>query len=189
MSTRAAGRPDLGDALGRAELLYDRRRIDAEVARLGGEIGAALGGEVPLYLPVMNGALIFAGALALAIRGDLEFDYTHATRYHGSTQGAQLEWIKRPRANLAGRTALLVDDILDEGYTLRAMRDYCLEQGARRALIAVLCVKRHGRAAPGIDADFIGLEVPDRYVFGFGMDYYEQGRNLPGIYALPAGEA
>ena len=51
-------------------------------------------------------------------------------------------------------------------------------------LIAVLCQKRHDRAAPGVSADFVGVEVPDRYVFGYGMDYYEQGRNLPGIYAL-----
>jgi len=128
--------------------------------------------------------LIFAGALALAVSTDLEFDYVHATRYRGGTQGQDLHWIKAPSAKMSGRTVLLADDILDEGYTLRAIRDYCVAQGAARVLIAVLCEKRHGRTAPGIKADFVGVEVPDRYVFGFGMDYYEQGRNLPGIYAL-----
>jgi hypoxanthine phosphoribosyltransferase len=80
---------------------------------------------------------------------------------------------------------LLVDDILDEGHTLKAIRDFCLEQGAARVLLVVLCEKRHGRGA-GLKADFVGVEVPDRYVFGFGMDYHEQGRNLAAIYAVDA---
>ena len=177
-------RPALADALKKAELLHGRAELDAAIVRMGRDIDAALAGEVPLYLSVMHGGLIFSGALALAIASDLEFDYVHATRYRGATQGGELHWLRKPAAVLTGRTVLLADDILDEGYTMRAIRDWCLEQGARRVLIAVMCEKRHGRTAPGIRADFCGVEVPDRYVFGFGMDYYEQGRNLPGIFAL-----
>jgi len=178
--TRAA----LTDALRTADLLHDRAALDTAIRTLGRAIDATLAGETPVYLSVMHGGLIFAGALALAITNDLEFDYVHATRYRGGTQGQDLHWIKAPSAKMSGRTVLLADDILDEGYTLRAIRDYCVAQGAARVLIAVLCEKRHGRTAPGIKADFVGVEVPDRYVFGFGMDYHEQGRNLPGIYAL-----
>ena len=174
----------LAEALHDADLIHDRTRLDAAIAAMGKAIDATLAGEVPVYLSVMHGGLIFAGALALAITGDLEFDYVHATRYRGATQGRELHWIKEPQANLRDRTVLLADDILDEGYTLRAIREHCLAQGARRVLIAVLCEKRHGRTVPGIRADFVGVEVPDRYVFGFGMDYHEQGRNLPGINAL-----
>lgn len=176
--------PALADALKNAELLHGRAELDAAIARMGREIDAALAGEVPLYLSVMNGGLIFAGALALAISTDLEFDYVHATRYRSGTQGGELRWLRQPAVALVGRTVLLADDILDEGYTLRAVRDWCMGEGARRVLIAVLCEKRHGRTAPGIHADFCGVQVPDRYVFGFGMDYHEQGRNLPGIFAL-----
>jgi hypoxanthine phosphoribosyltransferase len=79
---------------------------------------------------------------------------------------------------------ILADDILDEGYTLEALREHCLAEGARRVLVAVLCEKRHDRRVPGLAADFVGMEVPDRYVFGYGLDYYGQGRNLPAIYAL-----
>jgi hypoxanthine phosphoribosyltransferase len=177
-------RPALSEALKHADLLHDRAELEASIARMGREIDAALAGEVPLYLSVMHGGLIFSGALALAIATDLEFDYVHATRYRGATQGGELHWLRKPAAELAGRTVLLADDILDEGYTLRAVCDWCIAQGARRVLIAVMCQKRHDRVAPGIRADFCGVEVPDRYVFGFGMDYHEQGRNLPGIYAL-----
>lgn len=174
----------LSAALARSDVIHPRAQLDAAIAAMGQRIDTALAGEVPLYLSVMHGGLIFSGALALAISTDLQFDYVHATRYRGATQGGQLHWLRRPVTEVQGRTVLLADDILDEGYTLRAIRDWCLSQGASRVLIAVLCQKRHDRTAPGIRADFVGVEVPDRYVFGFGMDYHEQGRNLPAIYAL-----
>ena len=132
----------------------------------------------------MNGALVFAGHLAIAIDSPLEFDYVHATRYHSGTEGKQLEWLRRPAVEMHGRNVILVDDILDEGHTLKAVRDACIEAGAERVLVAALCVKRHARRVPGIDADFQGVEVPDAYVFGFGMDYHEQGRNLPDIHIM-----
>jgi hypoxanthine phosphoribosyltransferase len=178
--------PLLADALAQAELIHDRAHLNAAIATMGRSIDRALNGEVPVFLTVMHGGMIFAGALALAISVDLEFDYVHATRYRGTTQGKDLHWIKAPSVPMHARTVVLADDILDEGYTLREIRDWCLEQGARRVLIAVMCEKRHGRTAPGISADFVGVEVPDRYVLGFGMDYHEQGRNLPAIYALKA---
>lgn len=127
---------------------------------------------------------MFAGQLATAIDADLEFDYVHATRFRGTTEGGELQWLRRPDTPLAGRLVLLVDDILDEGYTLKAIRDWCFAEAASQVLLAVLCEKRHGRSVPGLSADFVGVEVPDRYVFGYGMDFHEQGRNLPGIYAL-----
>jgi hypoxanthine phosphoribosyltransferase len=176
--------PALAEAMKTAELLFDHTRLDAAIAAMGRDIAAEFHGETPVFLTVMNGGLIFGGALALAIPADVEFDYVHATRYRGGTRGNDLLWVKQPRLQLRGRTVLLVDDILDEGHTLSAIRDFCVDQGAKRVLIAVLCEKRHDRITPGIAADFVGVEVPDRYVFGFGMDYYEQGRNLPGIYAL-----
>jgi len=174
----------LDTALQNADLLFTREQIDAGIARMGRDIDAALAGERPVFLTVMHGALIFAGQLALQIRTDLEFDYVHATRYRGQTSGSDLHWLRRPEVPLQGRTVLLVDDILDEGHTLKAVRDACLDMGARRVLLAVMCTKLHGRRAHGIEADFSGVDLPDRYVFGYGMDYHEQARNLPAIYAL-----
>ena len=174
----------LADALTRSDILFTRDQLDTEIARMGREIGDALAGERPVFLTVMHGALVFAGHLALAIRTDLEFDYVHATRYRGETSGSDLHWLRRPEVPLQGRTVLLVDDILDEGHTLKAVRDACLDMGAARVLLAVLCTKLHGRRAHGIEADFNGVDLPDRYVFGYGMDYHEQARNLPAIYAL-----
>jgi hypoxanthine phosphoribosyltransferase len=176
--------PSLADALVHSDILFERETLDTVIAAMARDIDAVLDGERAVFLTVMNGALMFGGQLALAIRTDLEFDYVHATRYRGATSGSDLHWLREPSVSLEGRTALLVDDILDEGHTLKAVRDDCLRRGARRVLVATLCCKRHDRRVDGIESDFNGVEVPDRYVFGYGMDYHEQGRNLPAIYAL-----
>lgn len=178
---------DLAVALANADLLFDRDTLDREIARMARPIRDDFADEVPVYLTVMHGGLPFAGQLAMelgALGLDLEFDYLHATRYRGETSGGELVWKHRPATPLRGRRVLLVDDILDEGHTLAAIRDWCLQEGAREVRIAALAVKRHDRCVPGIAADYVGVEVPDRYVFGYGMDYHEQGRNLPAIYAL-----
>lgn len=176
--------PELKDALRRADLLHDRDTLLAAIQRMGGLISADYGDARPVFLTLMQGGLIFAGHLAIAIAADCDFDYVHATRYRGATSGAELHWLKAPVIPLAGRLVLLVDDILDEGKTLVAVRDWCLQQGAASVKLAVLAVKLHDRGVPGLAADYAGVEVDDRYVFGFGMDYYEQGRNLPAIYAI-----
>lgn len=177
----------IAQALAQADLLVDRTRIDQAIAQMADAIAADYRGETPVYLTIMHGALPFAGQLALELgsRGrDLQLDYLHATRYRGETVGGELVWKHRPATALYGRRVLLLDDILDEGLTLKAVREWCLEQGATDVRIAALTVKRHDRCVPGVSADYVGVEVPDRYVFGFGMDVNEALRNLPAIYAM-----
>jgi hypoxanthine phosphoribosyltransferase len=174
----------LAEVMQSAELIHDRATIEAALDRMAVEITERLAGERPVYITVLTGGLITAGMLAPRVGIDLDFDYVHVTRYRGETEGGELHWRARPRHALRGRTVLFVDDILDEGDTLAALRDYALAEGANQVRIAVLTRKVHNRCVPGLTADFVGLTVPDRYVFGFGMDYYEQGRNLFGIYAL-----
>ena len=193
--------PDLliAEALEQSDLIYDRAAIDAAIAGMADAIAADYIGQVPanrmgdsfvpVFLTVMHGALPFAGQLALELgaRGlDLQFDYLHATRYRGSNQGGELVWKHRPATALYGRRVLIADDILDEGHTLAEVRRWCIEQGATDVRIAAMTVKDHNRCVAGIRADYVGLHLPDRYVYGFGMDYHEQGRNLPAIYALKA---
>jgi hypoxanthine phosphoribosyltransferase len=180
--------PALATALTSARSLFERPALEAAIMRMADAIRADYGAqERPLYLTVMHGGMLFSAQLALALgeRGlDLEFDYLHATRYRGQTSGAELVWLHRPATPIQGRKVLLVDDILDEGHTLLAIHQWCRAQGASEVRIAVLAEKRHDRCVAGIRADYIGVEVPDAYVFGYGMDYHEQGRNLPAIYAL-----
>jgi len=179
--------PDLASALQRSDVVHDRQAIERAIAEMAVRIRNDFAGSVPVYLTVMHGGMPFASQLALELgaRGlDLEFDYLHASRYRGGTSGGTLHWKHRPATPLRGRRVLLVDDIVDEGHTLAQVREWVREQGASEVRIAALAVKQHNRCVPGLAADYAGLTVPDRYVYGYGMDYYEQGRNLPAIYAL-----
>ncbi|MGE4070262.1 MAG: hypoxanthine-guanine phosphoribosyltransferase [Lysobacterales bacterium] len=175
---------DYQTALERADLLHDRPALEAALDRMAAEISERLKGQRPIYVTVLTGGLITAGMLAPRVDVDLDFDYVHVTRYHGETKGGELHWKARPRYDFAGRPVIFVDDILDEGHTLDALKKHALAAGATAVYIAVLVKKEHDRCVPGVVADFVGLTVPDRYVFGFGMDFEEHGRSLFGIYAI-----
>ena len=169
--------------LDHAELIASDDAVQKTLARLADEIAGDLRDTMPLVLAVMGGAVVFAGQLLPRLTFPLEFDYLHVTRYRGKTNGGVIEWRVLPGQNVVGRTVLVLDDILDEGATLAAVRDKLLELGAAKVLSAVLTDKENGLAKP-IRADYVGLRVPDRYVFGCGMDVYGMWRNLPAIYAL-----
>lgn len=171
-------------ALAKAELLYSSEQIDRALDGLGEAITRELARRDPLVLVVMNGALVAAAHLLGRLRFPLRVGYLHATRYRGDTRGGAMHWVAPPRPDVRGQTVLVVDDILDEGDTLKAILDELRRLGATAVYSAVLVEKRHDRKAPGSTVDFIGLEVPDRYVFGFGMDYHDYWRNLPAIYAV-----
>ena len=169
--------------LDHAERIVSKEEVQAALDRLADEISCTLADEFPLVLAVMGGAVVFAGQLLPRLFFPLEFDYLHVTRYRGNTQGGEMEWRVLPGQNVIGRNVLVLDDILDEGETLAAIRDKLLEMGAARVWSAVLTNKDNGLDKP-IQADFVGLDVPNRYVFGCGMDAYGLWRNLPAIFAL-----
>ena len=166
-----------------AELLFNAEQVERAISTMAQDISAAVGTTKPLILPVMVGGLIIAGRLIPQLDFALQIDYVHATRYHGTTKGQTLHWLKKPTAQLADKTILLLDDILDEGITLQQIVAYCYNSGAKKVWVAVLAQKKMNQTQ-SIKADFIGLCVPDRYVFGYGMDYYEYHRNASGIYAV-----
>jgi len=171
-------------ALQEAELLYPEHAVETALDRLAAAITDRLQNCDPLVLVVMNGALIPAGLLLSRLDFPLQIDYLHATRYCSGTRGGTLNWIARPSVTVANRTVLVVDDIFDEGITLKAILDELWREGAREVFSAVLINKIHDRKEFGLEVDFVGLEVADRYVFGYGMDYKEYLRNVRGIYAI-----
>lgn len=166
-----------------AELLCPREAVNAAVERLAHEISTRLADTDPLVLVVMNGALVPASLLFMHMDFPFQISYLHVTRYRGDTSGGEAQWMARPGIDVAGRTVLVIDDIFDEGYTLKAIVDALRADGAAAVHSAVLVDKRHDRKVD-LAVDFIGLEVEDRYVFGCGMDYKEYWRNLPAIYAV-----
>lgn len=175
----------LNQVLAEADCLHDADAVCAAYERLATKIADEYTALDPLVICVMNGGLHATAAITGQLRFPFELDYLHATRYRGATQGGGLVWKVQPEAGrIAGRHVLVIDDILDEGHTLVAIRDG-LEQFRPASLkVAVLVEKRHDRRAPRAHAEFIGLSVEDRYVFGCGMDYQEYWRQLPAIYAV-----
>jgi hypoxanthine phosphoribosyltransferase len=166
-----------------AECLFDRAAVETAIERMAESITQELADKNPLVISVMSGAMIPAGILLSHLDFPLHIDYIHASRYRGETSGGELAWRVTPRYELKDRVVLIIDDILDEGLTLQAIIDSCKQLGAAAVYSAVLVKKLHQRNI-GIEADFVGLEVEDRYVFGFGMDYKEYLRNAPGIFAV-----
>lgn len=166
-----------------AELLCDSETLQATIHRLAQEINTTLSGKEPLVLCVMNGAIVFAGQLLPLLDFPLTFGYVQVSRYHETLHGGELKWIAAPPADLRNRVVLIVDDVLDEGCTLAAISEKILDNGAQACYSVVLVNKQTGRKKPA-QADFIGMDLPDRYIFGFGMDLHGKWRNLPAIYAL-----
>lgn len=169
--------------LAHAEQILAPSAVAAAVRRVALEISAALRGEYPLVLGVMRGGVVFAGQLLPLLEFPLDFDYVDATRYGAETAGGELHWRVDIPEDVRGRVVLVLDDILDEGHTLAAIRERLLKAGASKVLLAVFAEKETGRGKP-VTADFVAAVVPDRYVFGFGMDVKGMWRNLPAVYAL-----
>ena len=168
-----------------ADCLVSQAEVITAIGRLAAEITVRLKDANPVVICIMNGGLIFTGRLLPQLEFPLQVDYVHATRYGHEINGANLNWTVRPQFDLKGRTVLLLDDILDEGVTLAAIAEYCRQQGAAEVLMAALVEKLHLRkVTPGMRADFSGIEVGDRFLFGYGLDYKGYWRNAPGIYAV-----
>jgi hypoxanthine phosphoribosyltransferase len=175
---------EIRDVYARAELIYSKAQIDTAYDHMAAAISERLRESNPVAIAVMVGGMIPAGQLLPRLDFPLQMDYLHATRYRGATRGGDLQWLVRPSSSLRDKVVLLIDDILDEGVTLAEICKACREEGAREVYIAVLLDKRAKRTN-GLQADFVGYEIEDRYVFGCGMDYKGYLRNVPGIYAIP----
>jgi hypoxanthine phosphoribosyltransferase len=166
-----------------AECLYSMTDIDAALERVAATLIAHYADVNPLLLCVMNGSVITAGHLLPKLPFPLELDYIHASRYGDKTVGGELTWHHSPLTAIENREVLLIEDIYDEGVTLQNLRSYCEQAGARTVKCVTLINKLHDNKV-GTPPEFVGLTVPDRYVFGFGMDYRGYWRNAPGIYAV-----
>lgn len=179
--TRARG------LLARAEELVSADTVQAAVRKvaevLNSRFDSDATGEFPLVLGVMGGAVVFTGHLLPQLSFPLEFDYIHVTRYGDQDRGGEVVWKVIPRQNVAGRTIIVVDDILDEGETLAHVKQRLLDMGAADVILAVFADKDLGRQKP-VQADIVGLTIPNKFVVGFGMDAHGYWRNLPGLWVI-----
>ena len=162
-----------------SDCLCDASQLNNVLDTLANNISQDLHDKNLLVLCVMTGGIIPLGHLATRLSFPLQLDYIHATRYRGETSGGELHWIQEPTISLQDRNVLIVDDIFDEGIIAK----YCKEKGATTVRSAVLVNKIHDRKADYIP-DYVGIDIEDRYLFGFGMDYKNYLRNVNAIHAV-----
>jgi hypoxanthine phosphoribosyltransferase len=166
-----------------ARRLFSPRQVADALDRMAAQLKPRLRNANPVVLAVMHGGAYVALELCKRFQFPHEFDYVHVTRYRSETRGGRVTWRVRPRKELAGRTVLVVDDILDHGRTLRALHAELKRIGVGEQLSAVLVTKRlPSMKRPAVAAS--GLAVDDVYVFGSGMDYRGYWRGLGGVYAV-----
>ncbi len=169
-----------------SEVLFTADEVNAATSRVAREINRDYADKHPLVLGVMGGAIVFSGQILTQLDFPLDFDIVQASRYGEKTVGTHLTWRVTPRDNVKGRHVLLLDDILDEGITLAAIVELLRSQGALSVECAVFCVKDYGeeinRKKP-LHAKYVGITVPNRFIYGYGMDVSGAWRNLPAIYA------
>jgi hypoxanthine phosphoribosyltransferase len=173
---------EINAILADADLLVNEQQIALAITDIAEQINSLLADSNPLVLCVMNGGLVFTGQLLPQLTIPLTLDSINVSRYHNNTSGSAIEWIHTPRTPIKGRTIVVVDDILDEGITLAAVYEHCIAHGAASIYSAVLVNKVLGHCKP-ILPDFIGFNLGNRYLFGYGMDYKGYLRNARGIYA------
>jgi hypoxanthine phosphoribosyltransferase len=175
------------ELLARAEELVSPDTVQAAVSKVADVLNARFDnddtGSFPLVLGVMGGAVVFTGSLLPQLRFPLEFDYIHVTRYGDQDRGGEVVWKVIPRQDVTGRTIIVLDDILDEGETLAHVKQRLLGMGAAEVILAVFADKDLGRAKP-VQADIVGLTIPNKFVVGFGMDAHGYWRNLPGLWVI-----
>ncbi|MFT5927433.1 MAG: hypoxanthine phosphoribosyltransferase [Candidatus Azotimanducaceae bacterium] len=165
------------------EQLFSESEIAAAVQSIAAKLNEQCEGEW-LAVCVLTGGLFFSADLTRLLSFPVQMESLKVTRYHNTQRGDKLVWHLKPKSDLRNKQVLLIDDIFDEGKTLDALYQYCLEAGAEKVKTAILLDKQHDRKMVDYRPDVIGLNCPDKYVFGYGMDMEGQFRNWPGIYIL-----
>ncbi len=164
-----------------ATVIVSETEIRAKVSAMGKEIQQAYDGEEITVVVVLHGAMVFVADLIRQLDMPLHLTAVVASSYRGATTSpTDLEMHLNGDLDIADRHVLLVDDILDTGRTLSLLRERCLEYGPRSVKVAALVDKPSRRIAE-IEADFVGFQIPDVFVVGYGLDYNGRWRNLPDI--------
>jgi hypoxanthine phosphoribosyltransferase len=170
----------------RGRILIPQAAIQARVRELGAGISECYGEERPLFLGVMNGALFFLADLLRAVDLETEISCVRLASYADTQSTGVLRGLETLPDSLAGRRVLIVEDILDTGYTLGQLVQRLRELGAAEVKICVLLQKKRH---PAVRPDWIGFEIAEEFVVGYGLDHEGRYRGLKDIWALEGAEA
>ena len=165
-------------------ILVSPLAIKRRIATLAGQLNAEYASKDMMVVAIVNGALIFTADLLRALRSPLRLDCLRASSYHSGTKAVgEPRIIDQMKLDVRGQHVLLVDDILDTGKTLAAVAGLIKMKGAASVRTCVLLDKKARRTVP-FEADYVGFEIPNEFVVGYGLDFNERYRNLPCIGVL-----
>jgi hypoxanthine phosphoribosyltransferase len=171
------------------EVLYSKALIAERVREIGAQISADYVGKSIVLIGVLKGAAIFLSDLARAIEVDNTFDFVAVSSYgRGKASSGAVKLIKDIDESIEGKHVILVEDILDTGLTLSYLRGMMLQHKPASLKIAT-CLDKPARRLVPLDADYVGFQIPNQFVIGYGMDYAEHYRNLEDIRLFPEGIA
>jgi len=168
----------------KVRILIPRSRIQRRIIELAKQIRQDFPKE-PLHLVgVLKGAVFFLSDLARGITGEVSFDFIAVSSYGKNARSSgQVKLTKDLDASIEGKTVIVVEDILDTGMTLQYLLRVFEQRKPKRLRVAVLLDKPDRRIA-AVRADYVGFTIPNEFVVGFGLDYAERYRNLPGVGVL-----
>jgi hypoxanthine phosphoribosyltransferase len=165
-------------------ILFHETTILSRLDQLAAEISAEYKERELTVIAVLNGSLMFMADLLRRIPLPLKLDCLSVASYHGKTEtSGEVIFKQIALPDVAGRHILILDDILDSGHTLAAIRDKLATAKPRSIRVCVLLSKKKVRAR-AVDADYVGFEIEDEFVVGYGLDFMERYRNLPYIGVL-----
>ncbi len=168
----------------RLKVLLTREQIAKKVAEIGAQITRDFEGESVVLIGVLKGATIFLADLAREIKLDVSFDFIAVSSYGNSKQqSGEMKLMKDVDHSMEGKNIILVEDILDTGLTLTYLKNLLLGHQPKAVKIAALLDKVSRRTQP-IHGDYVGFEIPDEFVVGYGLDFAERYRNLPEVCIL-----
>lgn len=165
-------------------VLITRKQIAQKVTEMADRITHDFAGESVVLIGVLKGATIFLADLARQIKLDATFDFISVSSYGNASQhSGEVKLLKDVDQSIEGKNIILVEDILDTGLTLTYLKNILLARQPKSFRIAVLLDKVPRRLQP-IPADYVGFQIPDEFVVGYGLDFAEQYRNLPDVCVL-----
>ena len=166
-------------------VLFREEEIALRLDQLAGEITEDYRGKELSVLAVLNGSLIFMADLLRRIPLPLQLDCLRVKSYHGGTESTgRVEFDRTALPDIDGRHVLLLDDILDSGHTLAAIIDTIWSAAQPESLKSCVLLRKLKKRSRPVEADYVGFDIEDEFVVGYGLDYREQYRNLPLIGVL-----
>ena len=167
----------------RFRVLYGEQQIGEAVERIASAINAELAEACPVFVAVLNGSFMFAADLLKRVSIPCEISFVKMRSYEGTASSGNVKALVGLDTNIEGRTVVIVEDIVDTGLTLESLAAQLHAQGAGRVKVATLLFKP-AAFRRGTRPDYVGFEVDNRFVVGYGMDYSGQGRNLKEVHVL-----